>query len=340
MKNGKNGARMSRREMERRRKNRLKRKIFHLSVVLVIIPLLLCIGNIYARLGELQTALRHLEEQTNGTEAVYTQGKVEKEDRPGDGYADSVVSAAADRPVERTEEEVLARLDELGQDDPAIADIRQNCGDYPKELLAALANNPEMRDFVAGYHSGKQNSSGALTAAETEQKFPLFLQWDPRWGYRSYGGSCIGLAGCGPTCLSMALFYLTRDSWLTPAQIADYSMDNGYYMEGTGTAWALMEDVPKQYGLGVVKPGARAEDLIAVLDDGGVIVCSVGRGDFTTQGHYIVIYGYESDGFLVNDPNCVARSRKWAFSELKPQIKNIWAYLPAGQSVTEISQML
>ncbi len=138
----------------------------------------------------------------------------------------------------------------------------------------------------------------------------------------------------------MALFYLTRDSRLTPAQIADYSMDNGYYMEGTGTAWALMEDVPKQYGLGVVKPGARAEELIDVLDNGGVIVCSVGRGDFTTQGHYIVIYGYESDGFLVNDPNCVARSRKWAFSELKSQIKNIWAYLPAGQSVTEVSQVI
>ena len=66
----------------------------------------------------------------------------------------------------------------------------------------------------------------------------------------------------------------------------------------------------------------------SVLDGGGVIICSVSRGDFTTTGHYIVIYGYESDGFLVNDPNCVARSGKWAFSRLRSQIKNIWAYMP------------
>ncbi len=325
---GGRNVRSKRQQAARRRKNRFKRKIFNLSVVLIIAMLLLCIGNIYARLAELQTALKRLEDQSRGAENAYETEALSDDARAG--YADSIAAVDVDKPIERTGEEVLARLGELGEGDPAIADICQNYEDYPEELLAALANNPEMKDFVTGYHSGKENGSGALTEAEAEQKFPLFLQWDPRWGYRSYGGSCIGLAGCGPTCLSMALFYLTRDSGLTPDKMADYSMENGYYMEGTGTAWALMEDAPGQYGFDVEKLSARAEDLIAALDSGGVIVCSVGRGDFTTQGHYIVIYGYESDGFLVNDPNCVARSRKWAFSRLKPQIKNIWAYLPAG----------
>lgn len=43
--------------------------------------------------------------------------------------------------------------------------------------------------------------------------------------------------------------------------------------------------------------------------------------------HFIVIYGYDSKGFKVNDPNCVARSNeRWTFSELQYQIKYIWAY--------------
>ena len=45
---------------------------------------------------------------------------------------------------------------------------------------------------------------------------PLFLQWDPRWGYTEYGeDSFLGLSGCGPTCLSMVLYYLTGDKSLT-----------------------------------------------------------------------------------------------------------------------------
>lgn len=324
--NGRN-VRLSRKQIERRRKKRLRRKVFELSVILVITLLLLCIGNLYACMDELQTTIKRLEDQGF---RPYVQTEDAESGDAQEGYADSIAPIAVEMPVERTEDEVLARLDELGESDPAILEIRQQYEQYPKELLAALANNPEMRDFAAGYPGENGNGVGALTAGEKAQDFPLFLQWDPRWGYRAYGESCIGLAGCGPTCLSMALFYLTRDGSLTPDKIAGYSMENGYYVEGTGTAWALMEDVPKRYGLGVSKPAIQADSLIAVLDGGGVIICSVSRGDFTTTGHYIVIYGYESDGFLVNDPNCVARSGKWAFSRLRSQIKNIWAYMPEG----------
>ena len=35
------------------------------------------------------------------------------------------------------------------------------------------------------------------------------------------------------------------------------------------------------------------------LDDGKVIVCSMGPGDFTTEGHFILIRGYDGNGFYV-----------------------------------------
>lgn len=244
----------------------------------------------------------------------------------GQDYVDLCGLEYVDRPRERTMKQVRERLSQLAEEDDRIAEILENSYKYPDKLLEALANNPEMTDFVMGYEENAGKVSGVLTQDEMKQDFPLFLQWDPRWGYGEYGdGSSIALAGCGPTCLSMALFYLTRDESLTPDKMAEYSMKNGYYISGTGTAWALLQDVPEKYGISVSQPKAEEYSMKTALDSGSVIICSMGPGDFTAAGHFIVIYGYDKKGFLVNDPNCVARSRQsWSFSELKGQIKNIW----------------
>jgi len=241
-------------------------------------------------------------------------------------YASQMGLDEVERPRERSKREVLQRLEELGKYDSVIADICENYKAYPDKMLEALANNPEMAEFVNGYSQYSAEASGELTKTERDWDFPLFLQWDPRWGYVEYGdGSCIGLAGCGPTCLSMALYYLTGDGSLTPDEIATYSMENGYYVSGTGTAWGLLTDVPGLYGLSVSEPKASEREFKNAVDDGKVIICSVGAGDFTVGGHFVVIYGYNEEGFFVNDPNCVARSRKrWDFEELEDQIKHVW----------------
>ena len=62
------------------------------------------------------------------------------------------------------------------------------------------------------------------------------------------------------------------------------------------------------------------------LREGAVIVCSMGPGDFTTGGHFILITGAADGGFSVNDPNSSERSaRLWEYDTLAPQIKNLWA---------------
>ncbi len=241
-------------------------------------------------------------------------------------YADQWGLSMVAKPVKRNSAEVLVRLKELSKDSEIIEGIYKNHSLYPEKLLEALANNPEMAGFAAGYLDCDAKAAGGLTKAEKEQEYPLFLQWDPRWGYAEYGDdSNIGLAGCGPVCLSMALYYLLGDESLTPDKIAEYSMKNGYYVSGTGTAWSLMTDVPVKYGLGVSQPAASERTMKSVLDEGGIIICSMKPGDFTAVGHFIVIYGYDAEGFRVNDPNCVARSRqRWSFNDLGEQIKHIW----------------
>ncbi len=231
------------------------------------------------------------------------------------------------RPVKRDRKEVLACLQQMAQGDETIADIYGNYTAYSDKMLEALANNPEMADFVKGSLTAGKQAEGGLTETERNQDFPLFLQWDPRWGYAEYGQeeSNIGLSGCGPTCLSMVLYYLTGNEELTPDRIARYSMDNGYYVPGSGTAWALLEDVPALYGLDVSQPRVSERTLRQAIDQGKMIICSMRPGDFTAAGHFIVIYGYDEEGFLVNDPNCVARSRKnWDYQTIGKQMKNIW----------------
>lgn len=260
--------------------------------------------------------------------------------KTGKGKSDNAKSNAEreaflqDKPAKRTEAEVLARLNVLKESYPEIKAILEEKRDYPDEILAALANNPEMLDFVINYKTKSlQTQSGGkvraqLTKEEKIQEYPLFLQWDERWGYAYYGDdSNIGLSGCGPTCLSMVLYYKTKDASRTPDVLGDYAMKQGYYVSGTGTAWAFMEEAARHYGLRVKRPTKSEEVLKAELDRGRYIICAMGPGDFTAAGHFIVLYGYDENGFFINDPNSRTRSgQKWSFDEISGQIKSIWVY--------------
>jgi len=252
----------------------------------------------------------------------------DKEDAKEQDYVQLCGLSAVDKPEKRTQLQVLERLEELAADSEVISRIREESSLYPDEMLEALANNPEMALFVEGYLTSEKKPAGGLTKTEKESECPLLLQWDSRWGYVEYGDdSNIGLSGCGPTCLSMVLCGLLGDESLTPDKIAEYAMDNGYYMAGTGTTWALMQDYPAMYGVGVRQVSPSEWTMKNILDKGGVIICSMKPGDFTAGGHFIVIYGYDKEGFLVNDPNCVARSRvHWSFEDIGKQIKNVWIY--------------
>lgn len=231
------------------------------------------------------------------------------------------------KPVERKEAEVIECLAQMAGGDERFKEIYQNIESYPKEMLASLVNNPEMVDFVMNYNKDRKQTKAELTREEKEEAYPLFLQWDQRWGYEEYGGSIIGMNGCGPTCLSMVIFALTRDSDITPDVIAAFSEEEGHYVKGTGTSWSLMTEGAKKYGLKAREVSLDKHIMERELDAGHPIICALRAGDFTTLGHFIVIYDYDENGFMVNDPNCIARSkRQWEYEDLCGQIKNMWSY--------------
>jgi len=236
------------------------------------------------------------------------------------------------KPEALNDKDVYRHLKELAEEYSELAEIYEEREEYPIKLLASLCNNPELHEFVSGYlEYEKGNTSVAgkaeLTSEEKEQKYPLFLQWDKRWGYEDYGDFNIALSGCGPTTLAMAAVALTDDNTITPDRVAKYSMTNGYYVEGTGTAWSLMTDGCENFGIKAEEIALDEYVMKNQLDEGSVIICSMRAGDFTTAGHFIMIYGYNSDGFFINDANCIYRSsRAWSYEELKNQIRILWAF--------------
>ena len=232
-----------------------------------------------------------------------------------------------EKPVQRTEEEVRKKLEEMAKKHKEYKDILEHYEDYPETYLAALANNPEMLDYVKGYPDSHGVLDAKLTKSEKKEDYPLFIQWDKRWGYASYGTSSIGISGCGPTCLSMVIYGLTENELATPDKVARYSEEQGYYIEGTGTSWELMTEGAAAFGVTGSELSLDESSMKQALGAGHPIICAMRAGDFTAAGHFIMIYGYDKKGFIVNDPNSRTRSEKhWTYEELNGQIKNLWSY--------------
>ena len=195
---------------------------------------------------------------------------------------------------------------------------------YPKSLIALLDRNPETEEFVLQYpfrQEGEVDLSGY-----DRREVPLFLQWDPRWGYEIYGSDFLAITGCGPTCLAMAGYYLTGEETMNPAQVARFAGEKGYYAKGYGSSWTLISQGGVELGLQVRELPLVKKKIVDALEAGNPVILAMGKGDFTTTGHYIVLTGVEEGGFRVNDPNSIANSQKlWSYETLESQIRNIWA---------------
>ncbi|MEY8391581.1 C39 family peptidase [Lachnospiraceae bacterium 45-W7] len=198
--------------------------------------------------------------------------------------------------------------------------------EYPQELLEMLQRNEETYEFVANYPNREQFLGQVIDVSDVckEEKIPLLLQWDLRWGYDNYSGSMIGTAGCGPTCMAMAYLGLTGDTQMNPRNMAEYAQENKYSTEA-GTSWSFFTEGAAGLGLCGRELPLSENVMKQALDLGNVIICSMRPGDFTTTGHFILLRGYDERGFFVNDPNSRKNSEKqWDFETLSGQIKCLW----------------
>jgi HAMP domain-containing protein len=281
----------------RRRTKRSGKLLRHVICLLILLTAAFAIARGLSRIGEIRTDLA-----------------VNLSHRISQSGADTVQTASG------------------GADGLTVAEMRSYIQShselYPEALQERAEKNEELVEYVYNYPTlGTLTPEIDLSAQATQDTVPLLIQWDSRWGYRSYGSGLIGYTGCGPTCLSMVALYLTGDATATPVAVAEYAENNGYYVSGSGSTWTLMSEGSAHFGLKATELPLDENRMAAQLAEGNPIICALGPGDFTDNGHFIVLTGYSDGSFTINDPNSPTKSaQSWSYERLSSQIKNIWAF--------------
>ena len=213
------------------------------------------------------------------------------------------------------------------QNNQSMRDDIMNSTQYPKQLQELALKNEEALEFVYDYPTEHVKEHIVdLTEEASMDSVPLFVQWDKRWGYEKYSGNFFAASGCGPTTLSMVVVYLTHNRDASPLAVAKYSKEAGYSVDGSGSSWTLISEGCRHYGVKAKTVSLDESRMKAELDAGHPIVINVGPGDFTDTGHFMVITGYDDEGFSINDPNSIEKSgKRWLFKNISSQIRAVWS---------------
>ena len=232
--------------------------------------------------------------------------------------------------VKQSNDDVLKLILENGKNNPKAYKILENAQSYPRELLELASKKEEALNFVADYtdYKGYSKIKASVRKDYKKGEIPLFIQWDKRWGYEKYGSDFIAINGCGPTSIAMVAVGLTGNTNINPKVVADYSNDKGYLVEGVGTSWHLMTQGARKFGIAGREISLSEESILQTLRKGQPIIVSMGPGEFTTSGHYIVLTGVDNNNkIIVNDPDSKLKSKKtWDINVFLKEAKNLWSF--------------
>ncbi len=198
----------------------------------------------------------------------------------------------------------------------------------PDQIKNMVKNNPESYELIGDLNKINHSPENINIEGDMENPVPLFIQWDQRWGMLDYNDSYLATDGCGPTSLSMVYVGLTKDQTMNPYRMGKYFEENGWAINGVGTAWKALEEGANWLGLKYNLVDGSESMMKYELDNGKLLIISVRKGDFTSTGHLMVVRGYEGSNFIINDPNSRNNSnKKWSYERLAPQIVQVWSYI-------------
>ena len=239
------------------------------------------------------------EAETDGAEAAADDGSA-TDDEADDGDAESEAEAASDEelPDDQRTETGRPYVTVTDQEDPEEDEPARTATSSPRSLWR----------------------KGTM---------PFLYQIDPEWAEHSYCGGTVAVQGCGPTALNMVYIYLTGDDSIDPAGMADFSTENGYASDGSGTYWSLMSDGAAKLGLDSRSVTVSPDAMRAELEAGRPIICIMSPGHFTEIGHFIVVerMAREDGMVVVHDSNNLGRSmRTWSLELVCSEAQAAWSF--------------
>ena len=162
-----------------------------------------------------------------------------------------------------------------------------------------------------------------------------YLQTDPRWANVDYSvkgeKTTIGKSGCGPTAMAMVLA-TWADKSVTPKSECAWALAHGYKAPHQGTYYGYFAAAAKRYGLycrmlngtniyGNPNSKYHAEAKAAV-DRGNLVIACMGKGLWTSSGHFVLVWKIDGNTIYINDPASTRTVRTQGdYSLFKQQVK-------------------
>ena len=165
-----------------------------------------------------------------------------------------------------------------------------------------------------------------------------YMQTDPKWKNMDYSApgetTTIGRAGCGPTSASMVVATLV-DRNETPTNAAKWSLRNGFKAKNQGTYHTFFKKYFETFGLKCRQltsasvyhtPNAPVHIMVReALINGDLIIACMGKGRWTSSGHYVLAWNINGNYVMINDPNSTASNKtKAIIREWQNEVKHYW----------------
>ena len=129
-----------------------------------------------------------------------------------------------------------------------------------------------------------------VLAAQTEETKSLNVVYYNQADYpgEKIGGSTIRAAGCGPTSVAVCYSSLIGKKANVP-KMCKQAYKNGWYYTGQGCTHEVVPGLSKMYGLECEGLGYSRKAVEKALRAGHPVVALMGPGDFTNNGHFVVL---------------------------------------------------
>lgn len=240
----------------------------------------------------------------------------------------------------------------------ALVSFTYNCGNGNLKMLIKNRTLAEIAEALLLYKKSNGKVLAGLVRRRTAER-ELFLkeiedtskggeykmikpvdykQYDSKWGSLPYAvdgeKSTIKSAGCGPTALANVLAAIVSP-YIDPVTLASWARQHNYKVKASGTSYSFFVPCAAAYGVkvrrintvniyGNVNSPYHAQILSELMDGNWVIAC-MGKGNWTSSGHYITVYGYQNGKVYINDPGSAKAGRASNTWELfKSQVKFYW----------------